>query len=371
MKEKIKALETIGHSIWYDNIARELLNDGTLQGMVERGEIRGITSNPSILNKAISQSDDYLAEIESLTKDGMSRDDIYVELAVQDIRRAADLFMPLYEESGRSDGFVSLEVSPYLAHDTEGTIADAKHLWNLVDRPNLMIKIPATIEGLPAITETIAAGINVNVTLIFSIERYQAVMDAYLSGLEKRKASGESLDHVASVASFFISRIDSKIDQQLQNLSQDAERWTGKAALASGKLAYLAYKDVFGEQSARFADLASVGAQKQRVLWASTSTKNPAYPDTLYVDELIGPDSVNTIPPSTLEAFWDHGIVRETIGNDLDEAKEVFAELPKLGIDMNVVSAELEKEGVKSFADAFTSLLDSLQTRIDQYSGKS
>jgi transaldolase len=369
MKEKIKKLEAIGHSIWYDNIERGLLNDGTLQGMVDRGEIRGITSNPSILNKAISQSGDYDAEIESYTAKGLSKEEVYVQLAVRDIQQAADLFMPLYNETGRKDGFVSLEVSPYLAHDTEGTIADAKNLWSLVDRPNLMVKIPATLEGLPAITETIAAGININVTLIFSIDRYQAVMDAYLAGLEKRSAQGEDLDHVASVASFFISRIDSKIDQQLQDISKEAERWSGKAGLASGKLAYLAYDDVFGESGKRFAALAAGGAQKQRVLWASTSTKNPAYPDTLYVDELIGPDSVNTVPPSTLQAFWDHGVVEKTIADGLDEAEKVFSELPKLGIDLKQVSADLEIEGLKSFADSYTSLLASLESRMDQYKG--
>lgn len=367
MIDKVNQLKEIGQSIWYDNIERKLLTDGTLQGMVERGEIRGITSNPSILNKAISQSSDYDQEIEDLTGKGLDREDVYVALAVRDIQRAADLFLPLYQETGGKDGFVSLEVSPYLAHETAATIADAKKLWKLVDRPNLMIKIPATLEGLPAITETIAAGINVNVTLLFSIERYQAVMDAYLSGLEIRAKQGESLERVASVASFFISRIDTKVDQQLSSSSAEVEQWLGKTALANGKLAYLAYQDVFDTNGKRFADLKGKGAQKQRVLWASTSTKNPAYPDTMYVDQLIGPDSVNTIPPKTLEAFWDHGAVELTIDKNLEEAKKVISALPGLGVDLDQVTAELEREGLKSFADSYTSLLDSLGKRMEQY----
>lgn len=367
MADKIKQLKDIGQSIWYDNIERKLLNDGTLKGMVDRGEISGITSNPSIFNKAISQSSDYDQEIEELTSKGLDREEVYVALAVRDLQQAADLFLPLYEKSGGKDGFVSLEVSPYLAHETEATIADAKKLWQLVDRPNLMVKIPATLEGLPAITEVIAAGINVNVTLIFGIERYRAVMDAYLSGLEQRADNNESLEKVASVASFFISRIDSKVDQLLVERSIESEEWLGKTALASGKLAYVAYQDVFGQKATRFAALAAKGAQKQRVLWASTSTKNPAYPDTMYVDELIGPGSVNTIPPKTLEAFWDHGVVNLTIEKDLEQAKEVFAELPAAGVDLDQVTADLEREGLKSFADAFTSLLNSLDKRMEQY----
>lgn len=372
MTKLIEALNEVGQSIWYDNIERKLLVDGTLAGMVQRGEIRGITSNPSIFNKAISQSSDYDSEIEVMTQQALSREEIYENLAVADIQNAADLFLPLYQETNGLDGYVSLEVSPYLAHDTERTIEDAKRLWKMVDRPNLMVKIPATREGLPAITDVIAAGINVNVTLIFSIDRYREVMNAYLSGLEGRLGNGGNISDIASVASFFISRIDSKVDDRLSEVltgalpeDMDAIRsLLGKSALASGKLAFLAYGEVFSDQSPRFAKLLEKGAQKQRVLWASTSTKNPDYPDTMYVDELIGPDTVNTVPPKTLTAFMDHGKVERTIDRDLDQAKKVFEDLKKFKIDLDQITAELESEGVKSFADAYTSLLDSLQARM-------
>jgi len=372
MKEIVSKLNQIGQSIWYDNIERKLLDDGTLAGMIQQGEIRGITSNPSIFNKAISQSSEYDQEIQSLTEKGLSKKDIYENLAVRDIQAAADLFRSLYDETQGADGYVSLEVSPYLAHQTDETIAEAKKLWQLVDRPNLMVKIPATVEGLPAITETIAAGINVNVTLIFSLERYKKVMDAYLAGLEKRAEGGEPIQGIASVASFFISRIDSKVDQQLQEIeenfqSEKQEKFKnlyGKAAIASGKLAYALYEDIFGENGIRFGELKKLGAQRQRALWASTSTKSPAYPDTMYVDELIGPGTVNTIPPKTLIAFLDHGTVSLTINQNLDDARRVFTDLKDVGIDLNQVTEDLESEGVKSFADAFTSLLDSLQGRM-------
>lgn len=375
MKEIISEMKSIGQSIWYDNIERKLLDDGTLAGMVERGEIRGITSNPSIFNNAISNSNEYDLEIESLTRKGVSREDIYEQLAVRDIQRAADLFLPLYQDTNGGDGYVSLEVSPFLAHETEQTISDAKKLWKMVDRPNLMIKIPATLEGLPAITEVISAGINVNVTLIFSVIRYQAVMDAYLAGLEKRVQEGKEIDRISSVASFFISRIDAKVDSQLEevlNSTADDEQGFvkdlfGKAALASGKLAFVAYGENFGEQASRFNDLRGSGANKQRALWASTSTKNPLYPDTMYVDELIGPDTVNTIPPKTLVAFFDHGKVERSIDRNIDEARQVFEDLTKAGIDMEGVASALEAEGVKSFAVAFTSLLDSIQDRMQEF----
>ncbi len=375
MAINMQDLDKIGQSIWYDNIERKLLNDGTLEGMVQRGEIRGITSNPSIFNKAISQSSEYDQEIESLTEQEYSREEVYENLAVRDIQQAADLFLPLYKKTKGFDGYVSLEVSPYLAHDTDKTISEAKKLWKMVDRPNLMVKIPATLEGLPAITEVIAAGINVNVTLIFSIKRYGAVMDAYLTGLEKRIQEGKNIGSIASVASFFISRIDSKVDKKIEGLlaeaSQDGQvdfrKLLGKTGLASGKLAYSAYESTFGDQSLRYSSLSKSGANKQRALWASTSTKNPEFPDTMYVDELIGPDTVNTIPPGTLIAFLDHGRVERTIDQDVDQAREVFEDLERVGIDMDQVTDELEAEGVKSFADAYSSLLDSLQARMDDF----
>jgi transaldolase len=376
MNERIKKLNQIEHSLWYDNIERKLLDDGTLMDMIQRGEIRGITSNPSIFNKAISQSDDYDDQIRELTKKGLSREDIFESLAVQDIQRAADLFAELYQESGGEDGFVSLEVSPYLANKTEETAAEVKKLWQLVDRPNLMVKIPATKEGLPAITESIAAGINVNVTLIFGLDRYQEVIDAYLSGLEERAAAGLPLDRIASVASFFISRIDVKVDNRLENILQDHSRpegervssLTGKAGLASGKLAYTVYQENFQDKGQRFRKLIEQGARPQRALWASTSTKNPDYPDTMYVDELIAPNTVNTLPPHTLEAFLDHGTAEQSIDQGLKEAQGVFPELLDLGIDIDQITHELEEEGVKSFADSFTALLKTLQERMDEFS---
>ncbi len=369
MTNIIGELKKNGQSIWYDNIERKLLEDGTLAGMVERGEIRGITSNPSIFNNAISKSNEYDQDIESLTKQGLSREDVYEQLAIRDIQNAADMFLPLYQETNGGDGYVSLEVSPFLAHETEKTIIDAKKLWKMVNRPNLMVKIPATLEGLPAITEVISAGINVNVTLIFSITRYQAVMEAYLAGLEKRVREGKEIGGIASVASFFISRIDAKVDSQLEEILSktpggEVKNLLGKAALASGKLAFEAYEEVFGEGASRFAALVEVGANKQRALWASTSTKNPQYPDTMYVDGLIGPDTVNTVPPKTLVAFFDHGTVERSIDSQVDEAKQVFENLAKAGIDMDQVTEDLESEGVQSFAVAFTSLLDSLQARM-------
>jgi len=372
MTPTIQKLNQIGQSIWYDNIERKLLRDGTLEGMFKRGEIRGITSNPSIFNKAISQSDEYDEEIKSLTQEGFSKENVYENLAISDIQAAADLFRPLYDQTDGGDGYVSLEVSPYLAHDTDQTISEASRLWNDVNRPNLMVKIPATKAGLPAITETIAAGINVNVTLIFSLVRYREVREAYLAGLEKRASTGKPIANIASVASFFISRIDSKVDKQLEVLTKTAvpeekrriEGLMGKTAVASGKLAFLDYEYTFGDKGNRFGKLRSQGAKRQRVLWASTSTKDPKYPDTKYVEEMIGPFTINTIPPATLEAFLDHGVVEQTINQNLEESHKVMAGLSGLGIDLDQATQELEAEGVKSFADAYTSLLDSLQNRM-------
>ena len=374
MNNVVEKINQIGQSIWYDNIERKLLDDGTLAEMVQKGEIRGITSNPSIFNKAISQSNDYDQEIKLHLQSDLSREEIYERLAIQDIQRATDLFRDLYQETDGADGYVSLEVSPYLAHDTEKTINEAKKLWKSVDRPNLMVKIPATLEGLPAITEVISEGINVNVTLIFGLSRYQKVMEAYLAGLEKRLEAGGDISKIASVASFFISRIDSKVDKILKNmqLSSPAElqdriqKLFGKAAIASGKLAFAEYEKIFIEGE-RFQSLKASGANRQRALWASTSTKNPEYHDTIYVEELIGPGTVNTVPPKTLMAFYDHGKVERTIGQDHVFSGKVFEDLAALGIDIEQVAQELENEGVKSFADAYTSLLDSLENRMHEF----
>ena len=364
----IEKLHSLGQSIWYDNIERRLLNNGELAAMIERGDIRGVTSNPSIFNNAIANSNDYDEALIPLAQDGLQKEEIYENLAVADIQAACDLFMTLYKESNRGDGYVSLEVSPYLAHDTDGTCQDAARLWAWVDRPNLMIKIPATKAGLPAITRSIAAGINVNVTLIFSVERYQEVMEAYLLGLEQRLEEGEPIDHVASVASFFVSRIDSNVDQRIEEIlaspnenAHYVETHRGKVAIANAVVAYAKHNGVFSGE--RWEILKEKGAQIQRPLWASTSTKNPAYPDTLYVDALIGPNTVNTIPPKTLHAFRDHGTAELTLDGEWKEADMLFVELESAGISMDEVTQQLEDQGVKSFADAFTSLLDSVEKR--------
>jgi len=369
-------LYAAGQSVWYDNIQRGLLVNGELAGMIARGEIRGVTSNPSIFMNAITQSDDYNAGLIPLAKSGKSAEEIFWQLAIEDIQAAADLFRPMYEESSGGDGYVSLEVSPYLAYDAAGTIAEVNQLWQRVARPNLLIKIPATVAGLRAITASIAEGINVNVTLIFALDRYRAVMDAYLSGLEQRVQAGLPLDRIASVASFFVSRVDTKVDGHLMGIvdrdgaqAGAAESLLGQAAIANARLAYEDYKEVFG--SPRFEALKAEGALVQRPLWASTSTKNPAYPDVIYVEELIGPNTVNTIPPHTLSAFLDHGQVRPgSLEEDLEGARQTLAALETLGISMSTVTSELEQEGVKAFADAFTALLDAVElSRLQAASG--
>jgi transaldolase/glucose-6-phosphate isomerase len=357
MKTNLQDLTKLGQSIWYDNIQRRLLANGELAALIERGDIRGVTSNPSIFHAAIAKTHDYDSALTPLALSGWDAEKIFWQLAVEDIRAACDLFQPLYEASNNVDGYVSLEVSPYLANETAATVAQAKHLWQTVSRPNLMIKIPATKAGIPAIREVIAAGINVNVTLIFSLERYQEVMDAYQSGLEDCLLAGGDIEKIHSVASFFVSRVDSKIDPRLPAASP----LLGKAAIANAKLAYDAFRQVFG--AARFGKLQLAKANFQRPLWASTGTKNPAYADTLYVDTLIGPATVNTVPPATLDAFRDHGTPATTILDGVDECRQQIADLEKLGISMAVVTAELEAEGVKSFADAFTALLQTVEER--------
>ena len=355
-------MHSLGQSIWYDNIERKLLENGELAAMIERGEIRGVTSNPSIFHNAIAKSSDYDEALVPLAKKGASKEEIYENLAINDIQAACDLFYPLYVETSGGDGYVSLEVSPYLADDTTGTAADAARLWAKVDRPNLMIKIPATKAGLPAITESIATGINVNVTLIFSIQRYEEVMEAYLAGLEQRSAADQPIDHVASVASFFISRIDSNIDGRLDAVGGErAAALKGQIAIANARLAFAVHKLIFSGE--RWEKLQIAGAKAQRALWASTSTKNPEYPDTKYIDELIGSNTVNTVPPATLVAFGDHGNAALTLELDLDAARAAMGELAALGISIEAVTQELEDQGVKSFADAFTALLELVEKR--------
>lgn len=358
----------LGQSIWYDNIQRRLLENGDMERMIERGEIYGVTSNPSIFNNAIAKSNDYDDDLVPLIKTNKSAEDIFEILAVEDIRRAADLFGDLYASTDGGDGYVSLEVNPDLATNIDATVKEAQRLWDLVDRPNLMIKIPATKEGLPAITRSIASGLNINVTLIFSQQRYEEVIDAYLTGLETRVSMGKPINQIASVASFFISRIDSKVDKYLDDLissGHDAgelsKKLQGKVAIANAKEAYQRFIQIF--RSERFTMLMEKGARVQRPLWASTSTKNPAYPDVLYVDSLIGPDTVNTIPPNTLVAYNDHGVVKNTLEHDLDESRETLVDLEVVGISLTQVTEELENEGVDAFSSAFHDLLKTIESR--------
>jgi len=355
--KNIQKLTSLGQSLWLDNIQRKQLENGELKAMIERGDIRGMTSNPTIFNNAISKTKDYDSALTSLAWAGWDAEKIFWQLAIEDIRAACDLFSPLYEETNGGDGYVSIEVSPDVAHDTEATLAQAEQLWARVRRPNLMVKIPATKEGIPAIRKAIAVGININITLIFSLKRYAEVMEAYLSGLEDHLAAGHSIEHIASVASFFVSRVDTKIDPKLPEDSP----LRGKAAIANAKLAYDEFQKVFSTR--RWENLKVKGARVQRPLWASTSTKNPAYPDTIYIDNLIGPETVNTVPPQTLEAVRDHAKIEITLTRDLDQAQEAINQLEAIGISMDVVTQELEDEGVKAFAEAFTQLLKTIDER--------
>ncbi|MDX2032317.1 MAG: transaldolase [Blastocatellia bacterium] len=337
-------LQKLGQSIWYDNIRRALIDNGDIAGKISGDDLRGITSNPTIFEKAIAGSTDYNEAIRKLIGVGAGVNEIYEALVIEDIQRTTDLFREVYERTNKLDGYVSLEVSPLLAHDTEGTIAEAKRLWEALGRPNAMIKIPATPAGLPAITEVIASGINVNVTMIFSMDNYGEVAEAYIAGLEKRAAAGQPIDHVASVASVFVSRIDSAVDSLLDKGIAGAADETakarfssllGKVAIANTKMQYQRFKEIFATE--RFAKLAAAGARPQRPLWASTGTKNPNYSDVLYIEELIAADTVNTVPPATYTAFRDHGKVRLSIEEDLDGARATLATMAEVGIDIDQV----------------------------------
>lgn len=360
-------LHQAGQSIWYDNVERRLLNNGDLAAMIARGEIRGVTSNPTIFMNAVTKSQDYDAGLVPLAKAGKTGEEIFWELAIEDIQAAADLLRPVYEGSNKGDGYVSLEVNPNLANDTQATLTEAKHLWKRVNRPNLMVKIPATVEGLPAILYAVEAGINVNVTLIFSRERYWAVMEMYISGLARRAAKGLPIDSIASVASFFVSRVDTKVDGILNGMvdrggvrAEKAGQFLGQAAIANARLAYHDFKVIFGSE--RFAHLQALGGRVQRPLWASTGTKNPAYRDVLYIEQLVGKDTVNTVPPATLAAFLEHGeVCPDSLEEDLPGAYQAMARLEALGISMAGVTAELEAEGVKSFASAWKALMDAME----------
>jgi transaldolase/glucose-6-phosphate isomerase len=365
----IHDLQALGQSIWLDYIRRSLITSGGLQRVIDEDGLQGVTSNPAIFEKAIASSDDYTAAIGELARQGESDPaSIFEALAVLDIQAAANVLRPVYQRTRFRDGYVSLEVSPHLAHDTAGTVAEARRLWARVSRPNAMIKVPATLEGIAAIGELIGDGINVNATLLFSIEMYERVAETYLAGLETFARRGGDLTRLASVASFFISRIDSTIDAGLTARMLQAvaagERAAlaglrGRVAIANARLAYERYTAIY--RSERWRLLARQGAQTQRLLWASTSTKNPAYRDVAYVEELIGPDTVNTIPPATFVAFRDHGEPRQALTEHLDAARETMESLSRMGISMRRVADRLVDEGVQLFAEAYESLLAAIE----------
>jgi len=366
-ENRLKSVYELGQSIWYDNIRRGLIKSGELQRLIDEDAVVGVTSNPTIFEKAIDGSADYDSAMRQLVAQGITDGhQIFEELAIEDIQMAADLLRPIYDRTDHRDGYISLEVSPVAANDTKRTIAEARHLFRRVSRPNVMIKIPATEEGLPAIEQMIYEGVNINVTLIFSLERYQAVMDAYIHGLEHRAREGQPLNDIASVASFFVSRVDTLVDKLLDQKAAETEdeqqrehllSLRGRAAVANARLAYEKYIEVF--HGARFEKLRAQGAATQRPLWASTSTKNPEYRDVLYVEELIGPETVNTMPPQTIEAFQDHGVVKVTVDQDYDGMRALISQLADAGIQMRDVTYQLELEGVKSFADSYNNLIDS------------
>jgi transaldolase/glucose-6-phosphate isomerase len=371
----LRVLNSLGQSVWFDYIRRLDLNSGHIKGLIDNDGVSGITSNPSIFEKAIAHSNDYDEAIRKLVEAGHETPEIFEALEVEDIRVAADLFRPVYDSTQGRDGFVSIEVAPTLARDTQGTIAEAHRLWQEVDRPNILVKVPGTAEGLPAIEQLLGEGININITLLFAIERYEEVAWAYIAALEKRAREGKPLDRIASVASFFVSRIDTMTDQQLEakltvarsaEENQLLESLRGKTAVANAQLAYLKFKEICS--GARFQALAQKGARVQRMLWASTGTKNPQYSDTLYVDTLVGPDSINTMPAATLEAYRDHGKPAPRIEEDLDDARAVMQNLAKAGIDLAAITRKLEDQGVESFAKDYQKLLAALAEKRKQYS---
>ena len=361
-------LHAYGQSFWYDNIRRKFLQDGTLQQLIEDDGLRGMTSNPSIFEKAIGQSDDYDEQMAELVSAGLDTQGIYETLAITDIRMACDLFADLYTRSKGGDGYVSLEVSPYLARDTTGTIMEAQRLFAAVDRQNVMIKVPATPEGIPAIRTLIGAGVNVNITLMFSMNHYLAVAQAYMDGLNQLLKNGGNPARVASVASFFVSRVDNAVDQELAALDDPAAAaLMGKAAIANSRLVYQRFKQIF--HGPDFDRLRAAGAAVQRLLWASTSTKNPDYPDTLYVDELIGPETVNTMPPQTIKAFRHHGKLSHSLERDVDEAQLLLDNLAELGINLDEITEQLQVDGVDAFANSFEVLLNTLSSKAYKMQG--
>lgn len=362
-------LASLGQSIWLDYIKRDLISSGALKKLIQEDALKGMTSNPSLFENAIVKSKDYDQAIQKMKQEGRDVNFVYEALTIQDVGDAADEFLPVYKETKGKDGYVSLEVSPHLAHDTKGTIEEALGFWKQLKRPNVMIKVPATKEGLPAIQHLITEGVNVNITLLFGLPRYQEVVEAYVAGLEARAAMKKPLGEVHSVASFFLSRIDVLLDpilekmiEQKDNKSILAKNFLGQTAIASAKMAYQMYKNIFS--SNRFKNLAQQGANTQRLLWASTGTKNPNYSDVKYVEALIGPDTVNTVTMETLDAYRDHGNPKLLLEEGIDEANQIFQQLPELGINIDKVTEQLTIEGVDKFNKAFDHLMTSLKEKL-------
>lgn len=365
MGNTIQRIHELGQSVWIDNLSRGMITTGELLELVERGVV-GVTSNPTIFKKSITSGHDYDVLFDQLSTTLREPLALYEAMVLPDIAGAADILRPVFDRTHGVDGFISLEVNPRLAYDTEATISEARRLFRTLNRPNVMIKVPATEEGIPAVETLIGEGINVNVTLIFGLGVYERVMDAYLAGLEGFDAAGGDLASVASVASFFVSRVDTAVDKLLQGRSvegADVSYLLGRAAVANAKLAYARFREVF-DSGKRFGRLRAKGARVQRPLWASTSTKNPNYRDTLYVDDLIAPRSVNTMPPQTIEAVLDHGVTEVSIDRGLDEAKALFPALARMGIDVDTVTEQLRREGVELFAQSFDELLAALKDKL-------
>jgi transaldolase/transaldolase/glucose-6-phosphate isomerase len=356
---RLQQIHDLGQSIWLDSFDRKLMDSGELQKLIDEDGLCGITSNPSIFEKAVKSSSDYDDDIRKLASGGKNNEEIFFGFAASDIQRAADILKPVYYEAHGTDGFVSLEVSPHLANDTEGTIKQARELWKKVGRDNVMIKIPGTKEGLPAIRKCISEGININITLLFGLPRYREVTDAYISGLEDRVKNNQPIDHIASVASFFLSRIDVLIDPVLKEKKSD--KLIGEVAIASAKKAYEIYKEVFF--SDRFRNLEKKGAHKQKVLWASTSSKDPSFSDVKYVEALIGPDTINTLPMETIDAFLDHGKAADHLENNLMGATRVLDQLKETGINIDDITQQLEEEGVQKFNKAYATLLNAIDEK--------
>ncbi len=360
MSNPLHDLTKHGQSIWYDNLNRELIRTGELERMIDEDAVTGGTSNPSIFEKAVGSSDAYDDHVRKLASEGKSAEEVYDALTVTDVQLSCDLFLPAYERTNTADGYGSLEVSPEIAYDGEATARDAIRLFEALGKPNAMIKIPGTQEGLAAIEDCLAAGVNINITLLFGVENYEKVALAYIGALERRVQAGESIDRIASVASFFVSRVDTLIDKRLE--AANRMDLSGKAGVANAKIAYAKFKEIFSGE--RWQALAAKGARVQRPLWASTSTKNPTYRDVIYVEELIGPDTINTMPQVTLDAFKDHGVVKNTLDEDVDAAFAHVEALREAGVELRQVTDELQTQGVKAFSESFHTAFETVRTKL-------